>query len=215
MHPKAEITRVCNAEDMIGDDWRESFMLQSENVSRYIDDPKHGSRKLLKGPFPILKAQIQKHCARSVLDVGCNLGYTYDWLKYAGIDIEYTGIDINPDMIAEAEKRHTQPGPVFDVADLFTMGQGYAADVVFCSRVLIHLPDFQEAVRKLHALAHRSLVLVLLVDGVESCTRYRTTDSFYYLRAVTPAMLKATGLKHTVHPHGRYSVVVFDDAVQA
>jgi cyclopropane fatty-acyl-phospholipid synthase-like methyltransferase len=43
----------------------------------------------------------------SVLDVGCGLGDFLPWLRAKNLDLDYTGIDITPDMVAHC--RRNQP----------------------------------------------------------------------------------------------------------
>lgn len=52
----------------------------------------------------------------SLLDVGCGLGDLYSWLKSHGKSVDYTGIDISPDMISLALKRF--PLNKFEIANL-------------------------------------------------------------------------------------------------
>ncbi len=42
----------------------------------------------------------------SVLDVGCGFADLKTWLEHSGLSVVYTGLDISPDLIAEAKKRH-------------------------------------------------------------------------------------------------------------
>ncbi|MGE5556921.1 MAG: class I SAM-dependent methyltransferase [Caulobacteraceae bacterium] len=51
----------------------------------------------------------------SVLDVGCGFGDLYGYLKGKGLNVDYTGLDINPDFIDIARK--TYPDARFIVAD--------------------------------------------------------------------------------------------------
>jgi len=52
----------------------------------------------------------------SVLDVGCGLGSFQDYIDDACLNCVYTGVDINPNMIQEARKRH--PSADFIQADI-------------------------------------------------------------------------------------------------
>ncbi len=51
-----------------------------------------------------------------ILDLGCGFGDLYSFIRNLGLDVGYTGIDINPNLIAEAKKRF--PGIDFRVADI-------------------------------------------------------------------------------------------------
>jgi SAM-dependent methyltransferase len=41
-----------------------------------------------------------------VLDVGCGLGHFADWLDRSGIVLDYTGLDLTPELVAHAARRH-------------------------------------------------------------------------------------------------------------
>ncbi|MDA3851059.1 MAG: class I SAM-dependent methyltransferase [Spirochaetaceae bacterium] len=43
---------------------------------------------------------------KKILDVGCGLGHLLDHLKNLTLDVSYTGVDILPEMIDDAMKRH-------------------------------------------------------------------------------------------------------------
>jgi len=61
-------------------------------------------------------AQIAPLAGRIILDVGCGLGHLYPFLNQKFGAVQYTGIDIVPEMIAHAAKRH--PEARFLVHDL-------------------------------------------------------------------------------------------------
>jgi len=55
----------------------------------------------------------------SVLDVGCGFGDFLRWFERQGGGLAYTGIDLSPDLLAEARKRHM--GEEFLCGELFDM----------------------------------------------------------------------------------------------
>ncbi|MDQ6991692.1 MAG: class I SAM-dependent methyltransferase [Mariprofundaceae bacterium] len=55
----------------------------------------------------------------SILDVGCGFGDFKCWAEKKELTLDYTGIDLSPDLLAEAEKRH--PDAKFLEGDLFDM----------------------------------------------------------------------------------------------
>jgi 2-polyprenyl-3-methyl-5-hydroxy-6-metoxy-1,4-benzoquinol methylase len=92
-----------------------------------------------------------------LLDVGCCQGHLYHYLKHP----KYTGIDLFPENIAEARNLH--PAGKFEVMDLFDLKGSW--DVVFCSRVLIHVPNFHKAVAILRAAARKHCIITLPISS--------------------------------------------------
>lgn len=77
-----------------------------------------------------------------ILDVGCGLGDFYTFLKQSGIEVQYTGVDISPEMIAQAQARH--PDATFYQQDLIETPLDEQFDYVFCSGTLnLRLPDHE------------------------------------------------------------------------
>jgi 2-polyprenyl-3-methyl-5-hydroxy-6-metoxy-1,4-benzoquinol methylase/RimJ/RimL family protein N-acetyltransferase len=69
-----------------------------------------GSREGQWLRFRIL-AEISNLNGKSILDVGCGLGHFVDWLAESGIEVTYTGLDLVPELVAEAQSIH--PGYEF------------------------------------------------------------------------------------------------------
>ena len=90
----------------------------NQRLARFGHDP----RTLASGPadrhalrFAVLKeAGIES--GMSVLDVGCGFADFYGWLRQQGMDVRYTGVDINPALVEIAKQNH--PDASFVVADL-------------------------------------------------------------------------------------------------
>ena len=66
--------------------------------------------------FKVL-ADIGMQDGDAVLDVGCGFGDFKSWGIEQGIQLNYTGIDLSPDILAQAKSRHTDG--VFYAGDLF------------------------------------------------------------------------------------------------
>jgi len=54
----------------------------------------------------------------SVMDVGCGFGDFLAHLKALGWSGQYTGVDIVPELLAEARRRHGEPNASFHCADI-------------------------------------------------------------------------------------------------
>ena len=68
-----------------------------------LGTPKGGEDARFKSKFDIGILDNTK-----ILDVGCGFGHMLDYLKAWGIKSHYTGIDICPEMIETAKKRHPE-----------------------------------------------------------------------------------------------------------
>lgn len=205
---------VDNINDTISENWRGSYMVQTENVQRYIEDPSKIKGIALNPSLEDLLNVMNEVGARSILDVGCNAGYLYDWLcKYYDHPFEYIGVDIDAEMIKEARELHDDQ-PKFMQEDLFDLD--VRADVVFCSRVLIHLPDFERAMRVLYDACLKAAVVTLKVAKQEQCSVYALVDTAtkaetgetWFLRTVTEKMIAALNIDYELHTSRKYSTVV-------
>lgn len=93
----------------------------------------------------------------TLLDAGCCEGHLYEYLGHD----KYTGIDIVPENIAAAKER--LPNVRFEVWNVLELKEVW--DVVFCSRVLMHLPNYEENVEMLRKIAKKKLVVVIPQRG--------------------------------------------------
>jgi SAM-dependent methyltransferase len=111
--------------------------------------------RLVQAPFtrkkllPVL-AHNDLRTIRRVLDVGCGPGT--NTALFAGVD--YTGMDINPAYIRQAQRRFRRNFVVADVTR-YRVSSAERYDFIFVNSLLHHLPD--DAVRNL--LQHLSSLL--------------------------------------------------------
>src|SRR5688572_27460689 len=106
----------------------------------------NGRRVDIRSNFEHMRAHLKPE--DSILDVGCYGGYLKDYFGWSN----YTGIDAFREHVDLARRWHPQGERCFRIGDLFDLEEKMA-DVVICSRVLIHLPRFDEAVAKLISAA--------------------------------------------------------------
>jgi SAM-dependent methyltransferase len=98
---------------------------------------------------------------RSVLDAPCG---DFRWMGQVDLrGIDYIGLDIVPDVIAENQARH--PGRRFVVGDIIT-GKLPAVDLVFCRDCLVHLSYDQifSALANIAASGARYLLTTTFVE---------------------------------------------------
>ena len=103
---------------------------------------------------------------RSVLDVGCAVGGFADVFKELDPKIAYTGIDTSVGMIEEAQRR--RPGADFRLSAGGRLPfDDDSFDLVLCTGVLNHNPDYLDMIADLFRVARRFSVIDLprLVTG--------------------------------------------------
>jgi SAM-dependent methyltransferase len=96
----------------------------------------------------------------SVLEVGCGFGRVGASIKAHWPEVEYTGIDISPDLVNAAQKR--LPDSEIIEADMVIWNPDRRWDLVLAISSLSHIPpeDIFGVVRKLLAWARRDIVVV-------------------------------------------------------
>jgi len=101
---------------MMDNDKNKVIQRYNERLEKYGDDPK--TLGWFKGRQPLrfkILAEIGILDGSSVLDVGCGFGDLFNFLRNLGINVNYTGIDINPDIIKLAREKN--PELRFEVLD--------------------------------------------------------------------------------------------------
>ena len=101
----------------------------------------------------------------SVLDYGCGTGDFYRFLKRRGINVRYTGVDINPNFIELARKKY--PDCSFDVMDASEDRlEGFFDYIVICGVFNLNVPgvdeDMKEALVTLFKHCNKGLALNVL-----------------------------------------------------
>lgn len=102
---------------------------------------------------------VRRANPRTILDLGCGEGYMIDALLQAGIDAEFTGIDLSEGAIADARARLGARARL-EVADARTLvDDGRTFDMVMMLEVLEHIPDPAQMLPILRRLARRHVLL--------------------------------------------------------
>lgn len=131
--------------------------------------------------FDILR-QVGISSGDSVLDLGCGFGDFVLYCRNKGLEIDYTGIDINPVLIAEARKRF--PGVKFEVIDLQKDKPGMFDWVISTSSFNLSLEGednykfVEDVLRKSYSSARKGVAIDFITDYVEF--RGNDKDVFYY-----------------------------------
>ena len=114
-----------------------------------------GSIKGQQVRFRIL-SEVGDLANASILDVGCGVGHFVESLTAAGFVGDYKGIDLLPEMIEVARRRHPDRG--FQVADIVADGGNLRADYVFGSGLFTFGDQnlFEATVRAMFAACDRA-----------------------------------------------------------
>ncbi len=137
------------------------------------------SEEAQKMRFDMLVSNVALEGKR-ILDVGCGLGNLLEYINNQGIPVDYTGIDVLPEMIERAKKKGL-PGE-FLCADLFKenpFGEK-SFDVIYASGIFnLNLGNNKEflasALTLFIKLARKSLCFNLL-----HCNSTSKEDTYYY-----------------------------------
>lgn len=145
----------------------------------------------------------------SVLDVGCGFADLYHYMKAKGLDVDYTGIDLSPDMIKSAKAR--SPDLNLEVGDLFDFDPAEKSfDWVLLSGALNEpLEDNAEYVKsmlpRLYASCRKGLAFNLLNDDYS----WQEKD-LYTLQPYKPAEIMQQLEKLSAFTHLRKDYLAVD-----
>lgn len=136
----------------------------------------------------------------SITDVGCGFADFKTCLDSAGVDAQYSGVDINPDLIIEAKKRY--PDVAFSVENILeTDYQRPRSDWVSAFGVLnfrfaeFSNEDFaRQFIERAFSLAGEGLIVDMLSSCY--CEDYPVEDFVYYYN---PARMLEFALSLTPH----------------
>jgi SAM-dependent methyltransferase len=181
----------------------------------------HDPRTLASGPperhalrFTVLK-EVGIESGMSVLDVGCGFGDFYGWLRRQGIDVRYTGIDINPALVEIAKQHH--PDAAFAVADLQVDDLDARFDFVVSSsafNLALAAGDnytfAADMLARAYAIADRGVAF----DFLSSYVDFRGDSAFHYqperVFELAKRLTKRVALRHD-YPLYEFCVYLYPD----
>ncbi len=130
----------------------------SERVIDFYARERHRSDELYDSERAVLVPALER--AASVLDVGCAAGGFSEVLQSLRPGIRYVGVDVAPEMIAEARRRY--PAVRFEVSEGSRLDfPDGSFDLVLCTGVLLHNPDYPGLLRELYRVAASGCVVDL------------------------------------------------------
>ena len=177
---------IARVNDVIRDSRRRGFDNSIFWDSRYALHPELGSGFGSRGENLTYRRQIMYpivdlFAEKSILDVGCG---DLEVMCEAPAQ-RYTGIDPSPEAIALARKK--RPDWNFITGDI-TAVKEQTFDLVYCSCVLIHLPEKQDYDALTHNLIDRCRDY-LIVEAYDAPPT-RTSEITFYYEPITETLLR-------------------------
>lgn len=143
--------------------WRAAEIPQKQRsgVDRLLADYRAGHACLqfdaLVDMLRPLTLQASRGDALTVLEVGCSSGYYSEVFAIKGLDVRYAGCDYSEAFVQMA--RRIYPALDFRVEDATALRYADAShDVVVSGGCLLHIPDYEAAIREAARVARRYVV---------------------------------------------------------
>lgn len=158
--------------------------------------------------FAVL-AEVGDLDGKSVLDVGCGFGDFYGYLKEAGVTAHYTGIDISPEVLAEARERHADAH--FEQIDLLADTFDERFDYVLESGVFNHrISDNERFSQDMLRAMYECCELGIAANMITTYVDYRDDYLHYYDPAAVLSFAKSLSRYATIrHDYPLYEFSVF------
>lgn len=147
-----------------------------------------------------------------ILDVGCGYGGQYQYAKKLGLKVDYTGIDVVPEMIEFAKENLKDAKFIY--ADVINFSPKKPFDYVICNGILTQKLTASSAqmqkyanklIKKMFSLAQTGIVFNVMTDKVD----YKKRGNYY----VSPAKMLTEALKHTRYVKIDHSYPLYEYAV--
>jgi len=174
---------ICNDCGLI---WRsvDSMNLSKLYEQNYFDSKKYNKRrkhKVKKSGWLIDLARTKHTNLRSLLEVGCSIGYTLEAAKKRNID--HLGIDISNYAIETCKKRGLN-AEISSLNDLIAAKKKY--DLIFMQHVLEHFEDpFETLLNCYNLLNDQGLIMILVPNSkYNRAVKKKSKHRFYSLNGV-------------------------------
>jgi len=139
---------------------------QSENVIEWIKNPQNIT--LIRQGIEVVSNLCNENT--KLLDIGCYGGYLFDAL---GRNIDYTGIDIDEEVLKQTKKIHANYNNfrclLVDAYNLPFKNNSF--DITTCFRVLIHVPHIEEIISEIVRVTKKYIVMVLKIGKDKTIKR--------------------------------------------
>ena len=186
----------------------------NERLKKYGYDPR--TLGWLKGRQPVrfkVLSEIGDLNGCSILDVGCGFGDLYGFLIKRGLNIAYTGIDINSNLIEIARKKY--PDACFEIKDILIDEINQKFDYILLSGVFnFKLSDnktfIQNMLKKMFELCNKGVA----ADFMSTYVDFKNADAYYaspeQIFSFCKALSRRVVLRHDYMPF-EFCVHVYKD----
>jgi 2-polyprenyl-3-methyl-5-hydroxy-6-metoxy-1,4-benzoquinol methylase len=149
---------------------RSAVEYNQENITNFYTDPKYWKNYLEKSGYQyyammreLLKEKGININGKSCCDVGCGTGYFLLTLRNNYTSLSLTGFDVVKSAVALAKK--TEPGSDIYLGNILKPDRQKKFDVVFCTEVLEHILQAEQALKNLIAMTNKSGVCIIGVPN--------------------------------------------------
>jgi len=154
--------------------------------------------------------QIDNLKGSRVLDLGCGIGDLYPFLLEHFENIDYTGIDIVPELVEYAAKRY--PASKFLCCDILRNGINSMFDYILISGMFNNdIPKCTDFLKKMISVAFKHTIKGLSFNFISTCVTYRGPEMAYHdPLEIFDFCLRKLAKKVTMHHHyERCDVAIF------
>lgn len=161
-----------------------------DNPERF--DPNDGAGKLIDSEHRARYRWAARLAAgKDVLDAACGVGYGIEILAAEAKAV--TGVDIDPEAVAEAERRHGASAAAVLRGDLLELPfEAESFDVVICFEAIEHVEDHERALAELRRVLRPDGVLVISTPNPAAYLE----GNEYHVREFSPPELATAVGKH-------------------
>jgi ubiquinone/menaquinone biosynthesis C-methylase UbiE len=146
---------------------REFYEKEAKRISHqqlmYVRGGKYGlwwHRKRLEYIMSFLKEAFKNCHTTTFADIGCAEGFYLRYITSAWDNVFCVGVDIARNYIKKAKSKVEKPKSDFVVCALENLPfREDCFEVVLCSEVLEHVPNYRKALSELHKVARKGLVI--------------------------------------------------------
>lgn len=193
-------------------DQKNTIKRYSERLAKFGYDPRslgwNKGRQTVR--FTVL-SEIGELQNSSLLDVGCGFGDLYGYLQKTGVNVRYTGCDINPDLITIAKQKYSDANfIVSDIKDVRGIFDWVVALGVFEFKHPRMISLVRRTLNSMFDIARRGVA----ADFMSSYVDYKGKEGFHAspeeMLKIAKSLSKRVSLRHDYMPY-EFCIYVYKD----